>query len=75
MYAVLNRNICMGFEARFSYKLLCIQVREVGKTFLFNLHISTIEASNKTMCSAVGSQRHRISFLKGNEPRSHVIYR
>ena len=47
----LNGNVCSGFEARFlikPYKLLCIQVREVCMTFLFNLHISTIGASNKT---------------------------
>ena len=38
-------------EARVSiqpYKLLCIQVRGIRKTFLFNLHIFTMGASNRT---------------------------
>ena len=38
-------------EARVSiqpYKLLCIQVPGISKTFLFNLHIFIINASNKT---------------------------
>ena len=47
----LNGKACSGFVTSFliwPYKLLCSQVQEVCMSFLFNLHISTIGASNKT---------------------------
>ena len=53
-------------EARISiqpYKLLCIQVRGIRKTFLFIHTFSQSMRQIRRRGSAVRSLRHRISFL------------
>ena len=55
----LNENACKGFDSWRPvneasvlirpYKLLCIHVRGIRKTFLFNLHIFTTGATNRAV--------------------------